>query len=1637
MPARPTTSGDEVGRIELDELTRQRLLQFARRRERLLWWRGGLAALAATLGGLLLITAVDAAWVLDDSIRITLSLGAWVLGGLELWRLTLRHLRGRRDLTRLARWFESARPELREEVLSAVELGTQSAPKAGLDSPAFRARLQAVVAERLAAIEPEQLLPWKLIRKWMLPATVAMLLVGMLITWPNLHGTHRLIRAALPTANLARVSRTHLEVCEPSPADAIVPLGNAVPIVVDASGRRITEAWLETTAGGRRVRTRMRPIARDRFAASIEAVDATIFYRARGGDAVTRWYRIVAVPPPRVVAFEKTYHPPHWLNRPALTVREASGDLEGVEGTRVDLRLESDQPLRDGELRLDFESESQTVRLERVAPHDWRTSLDLTRPGLYQARLIAADSGFENHDRPMWEIRVRPDQPPQVEVLEPAADRTATPDDLIRWSVQATDDHGLVTLQRRIQIRRASAGWRDDGAAHVCTGETAAIIETTDLLALGVRPGDEVWVKYVATDLRGQAGESSVRRLMIATEAFEPGRRTAVEAWRRVSTVLERVTVAAREARQAQADTRRAAESQTSAETDRAAVRAHSRSAIHAAERAAEIAAQVIDAAQRDLASGPNARALEQIAIALAAIRHSELAVARRMAITAETGAKEEERAALEETTRRLQRAVELAEQIARVADHAGAAEEVEVAVADLRDVREELRRAAEAPSDTPADHERLARRQAVAAAHMNEVAELLRSTERRAGGIREAARKLAAAADAATRADEGARNAARLPQLARTVEETLATVVRSAAEIQRDASQALSRLGEEHSPRKVLERLSRELAAAAQTKSGDGVPTVLATERTLALRDAAVALLRDRAALEERQRDTDSAFVQDLHAAASAVRVAATEPTGESARMVGRIAEALRRVETAHEASGLARELHALAADERWGRPDDRQTRARARVWRGVEEELVELQRALREQQVPKLAEAVNHIHSMPDTVRAREEMDRRRGAIVGRDNVANEVRAVANAMSTAAQEIRLAAEDSRRWLASLVPPLSERLAAARQDMRRARELTQAAARVEDQAARAAVHDALQQQVRANEDLDDLRRLLRADAAAQDLANPSGRERARDADDALAMLREPPPRAEDLLRAAAAAPDPARRSVALEQAASQQSRLEETLGMLADHYRQLEEGSSEGRRSELRSAEAEAGLTAALDQQYRHAVEMATLARDVSAITPEALERLLADNPAMQAALDRLSRALLRDAASAVREAAETERRLAQSAARVARELDLARETLRERAERLARDAAALAGETLQPVAREAAATVPDMSAPITAAAEAAAAAAEALRSVPNNRLERAVQMLTDSAAGLRRAVEGASEAGQKAENAARSAQERGDSAAAARAGDLAQRSRQGAAQASELARAAEDMAAQARAALKSEQGVIEDGVAQQPGVISQTDSAGAAAERAGRHQQRLGRNVGDVIVEAGRRTRETAANEMSQARDAIGTASATTAAAPLEIAANEASHRANELDALITTLPSSMSAPAGDAHHAEAAEWLARALDRSDATAIAAEAVVQAAQAQAAAMARARVQGLVPGEAPRSGASVQAEGRPGPDEAEAPKVWVGDDWAKLPPDVARELRAARAESVPEEYRMMVELYFKAISREARTEPR
>ena len=345
-----------MSRTGLDPVVTGKLLQFGRRRRRLIWVRGICAGIVSFLVFISAIAFADWGWVLTDQVRWSLSGLAYAGVVISVWLSCLRRVIHKPAMHELATRMEVAEPELRENLLAAVELATDD-PALINDSPAFRSLLQGNVARRMTATRVSSLLPWRLLGGWLALALLLVASGAILLSLANSPFRRLAIRAMLPGVNVARVSRIQVKILQPTPHSLTLAEDEAVAVLAEISGGYVAEVTLEIHSHSQGLsKQSMRPREAAIFASNLQVGDEPIEYRILAGDAVTQRYLIDTRPRPRVLAFHKTCHFPEYTGLPDETLTEKQGDLTLLEGTQVDLVLEVDQDVVDAELRLQRES---------------------------------------------------------------------------------------------------------------------------------------------------------------------------------------------------------------------------------------------------------------------------------------------------------------------------------------------------------------------------------------------------------------------------------------------------------------------------------------------------------------------------------------------------------------------------------------------------------------------------------------------------------------------------------------------------------------------------------------------------------------------------------------------------------------------------------------------------------------------------------------------------------------------------------------------------------------------------------------------------------------------------------------------------------------------------------------------------------------------------------------------------------------------------------------------------------------------------------------------------------------------------------------------------------------------------------
>jgi len=1412
----------------LDPRILAKLEAFAQRRRKLIIYRGIATALAMLLATMLLVAAADYFFVLSDQVRWALSGAAYLAVLIAEWRICWRLLAHAPGPKLLARLVEHAEPKLREDLLSAVELsGTRDARV--FDSPQFRELLQQDVAARMDGLTMERLLPVWLVRRTIFFAAAVVIAVIVLVAVSGLQLGTLMLRALIPGANLARVSKTQVQVISPAPAETRVPFGDAVPLVVKLSGAPAREVWLETFGEheGRQM-VKLNAIGKDQFSGAIQVGREDLRYRLRAGDAITRKYLLDAEPRPYAVKFTKTFHLPAYMRTEPWSVTEESGDLIGLEGTGVDLNIETDQPVKSAELRIDQGRKVASLPLTIEKDGHLTGHIPLAASGTYRVHLVAAKTDFENKFSPEYELRADPDLVPKVEFVEPKGDLILPANDLVDVVGEVSDDQAIARIEQHIRVNEGP--WQTVPLAGE-SGKEKKITRRWDLYAQGARSGDLLTTKLVAYDLKGNRGESRSLQITITAAGIELKRTESLSAFLKLHESLKAWRTAVEALGKATSEARQRFEQTAENDPQRAAALTALNAAYTEFEQHHATTAAALAGALRGAQPGHQGADLVAMGRQLGKIESGMLRQAKGLvAVVASAPAAPSVKQVMRDvddlTNRSMQRARAVEEGFRVLLN----SEEADLLAENTQIIRVEQARLtdlARTSGDDKVRWEALGNRVRVVLSETRTMEEILdRLGERGLGGDkgRNIARELKKQREQVEAAmkEQGMNKELLRPvvQLADGITKAEKGALELRAELERRPVQVNREFRQDAQPTwSQLNRLPGELDRIASNKT-------LPPERTADLQavrwDAARDTFKVHGDLEEIRPSSDAVFVGDLRAATTALEGLRVLFSGNGVASVrDRLAafdRIFRLIESAADLQELLDGLTVLTNNERWQVATPRSRTVAPRDWSWLEQRLKETPNELgkldqKEEAIRKAVEEARKVLSTAFGQAPFRDLDREMNERRRPDHASVSMRSEAEAL---AAEVRYALEllkpqvdRARDQLQHLAPKLNE---VAQALAKKAEELKQEAKQQQEQArekseeqVRQDAAKAVAQQEQLNEKLDALKDLLRADANKQDMLDAAQRERARDADDALAMLKEPPTKAADALKDAAQAQTKSAQEQALAQAAEQQQKLTQALDQIAKHYEAMDQGKEiKDSRMALRQKEQELGLKQELDQQYAKAERMAQLAKSSPQEMLKQLEKALPNNPLMQQELSAISQGTLDDAHRKLEAASKAENRIAENVSQLAQ---------KEYAEAQAQNAPRPPNDPLngqnpaQPQANPAAS--PDQNSPKTAAAN------EAKPNAPNGSQPSA----NPQPAGQ------PPQSGDKPQNA-------------------------GQPQNPQLAKAAEDQSALTETAAE----------------------AGADVSRAGRHEERLqNKSTGQRLQQLGQEISETASAKLPAAQQAL----------------------------------------------------------------------------------------------------------------------------------------------------------------------
>lgn len=1326
--------------LNLDPVTAQSLQHFGSRRRFLLVIKVlGLGSLVF-ITAMMMIAVLDYLVVMPDVTRWMLSLVGYAVTSATVWFGGAREFFAK-DPRRLARQMEATAPQLREDLLSAVELADPNEVNGSED---FRKRLQGRVARRISGVSVSKLLPIGLVRRWFLSGSTLVVLVIGLMFVPTMQFGRRFARAILPGIPIERASKTKVEIIEPAPPTRYVAERDAVAVIARVTGHGGDDVTLRYRVdGGVEGETRMLPrvgvvqrpdesepdlpptseslsdplsgLQEDVFAANLSVGSEPLHYQIVTGDAITLWHTLTPLPRPRAIEFEKTYQFPEYAQLNDRIEKEEHGDLKALRETICKVIVTFDQPVENPVYRYGTQGMDQPFKPIDDAQLRFVAEIPIKTAVEYQIDAVSAKSGLNNPFSPLYSITPVLDSPPVVAWAKSMkAQKIVSPLEVVKLAATIKDDLPIDEIFHEYQINE-----RDPIRVPMSVSTSTREHELSwqwDLMnrspaqqdASKLEGGDIAQMKLIAIDRKGHRRESNLIELLVANDNFDAVRHDQLEVTRqRTETILKWTSATNKICEKL----RLAAENDAPQELP--ALSRQWEQIKPLGQSLTELLSQAISEAE-DVAS---ANTIEMTA---RGIFDLDQRIEQTLALT-KAAIDNDQEAWTKNRSRNLRelsnRAKSHRYQAERLERFVRASLSLELSAAlfdDIESLHQNLQPLL--ADDSPIPTSRIGRYLTVVMGRFKEVDDLI---GKHSGQI------LQSTVDH-LRGESWLRWTERWQiQVEKTVEdqpsrENYLAVVRELDnqlqskrhpcidgriwDAMRDGYRDIRRemgLGGDW-VRKMRDAGATSNDQKKRAAGEDDIDKVVVATRTAAWSDQMFSLTRagiieklDREEVVHRNRPiVDLRYAADLNlmtAAVTNISVNGFAPFGEESaeQVYENVRKAMRTIEAAQELDMHLSELRTIASGER-SFQEEAKLKIRHPVWytrynSGVEWAM----RALQQSGVDQ--ETISQIDSTrwnDDANSVRERIDRRRWSDERYVTAVAPLGRIIQQLQSAVESTSPVVEQARNTLKKYVLSVSELAKEAEEKVRQAERQT-------DQREDSKFETTEQLARQQNEALDAAERTLEAlmdSANNADITDQEDREIARDADAAAAMIQDALDEAQAAINEAGTAKSESERDQSLEQSESALDKLAERLQQTANHFSTVEAGEDASESRELlRRAEQEAQIQDELDQRYDQAQAMAEAAQQSPQDLMDQLLEELKRNPLMQDALSNISA-----------EAAESaQRQLEQSAideSKISKQLESAdiafheqKRQTRSQLEDLARQAEAIRNGTLE-TARQAA---------------------------------------------------------------------------------------------------------------------------------------------------------------------------------------------------------------------------------------------------------------------------------------------------------------------------------------------------------
>lgn len=415
----------------------------------------GTGVLTLTLGYLLLFVVFDH-WVIEGgfgNLSRVLMLGLLFVGSIAwiVWKMVLPYNRQINSLY-AAQAIEQAEPSLKNALLNLIDLNRANRPV----SEEIRTTMEKRAATTLTNVDVEEAVDRKPLLR-LSYALLAIVVLGSLYTlfspkkpWPSISA------ALLPAAERTYATRT--EITDVQPGDVELLARETLEVTALIRGE-IPEkvSLLYTTQDKKYVNEAIPMRATDETGKSYRGVLLgengrgllqNLTYRVVAGDAESSEYSVKVNTPPAATISEVKYIYPTYMELPPRALM--TGHIDAWEGTMLTINAIANQELTQAAIipldRAEFTQASQGVPIPMEISQKVNLTVrfkaefrpDGSVPHFYAIQCRNA-AGETDPSPTLYRLNIRPDKPPEFELVEPASDISAPANAIIPVRVVAHD----------------------------------------------------------------------------------------------------------------------------------------------------------------------------------------------------------------------------------------------------------------------------------------------------------------------------------------------------------------------------------------------------------------------------------------------------------------------------------------------------------------------------------------------------------------------------------------------------------------------------------------------------------------------------------------------------------------------------------------------------------------------------------------------------------------------------------------------------------------------------------------------------------------------------------------------------------------------------------------------------------------------------------------------------------------------------------------------------------------------------------------------------------------------------------------------------------------------------------------------